>query len=56
MTAQAESGVLIGFVISRDYHWGLVFADETRDYNVGSAEPVVLMVDERDPIPAIARM
>jgi hypothetical protein len=56
MTAQAETGILIGFVISRDYDWGLVLADETRHYNVGSAEPVVLMVDERNPIPAIAKV
>ncbi len=28
MTAQAESGVLLGFVISKDYDWGLVLADE----------------------------
>ncbi len=56
MAAQAESGVLVGFIISRDYDWGLVLADETRDYNVGSAEPVLLMVDERDAIPAIAKV
>jgi hypothetical protein len=56
MTAQAESGILIGFVISRDYDWGLVLADETRDFKVGSSEPVALMVDERDPIPAIAKV
>jgi hypothetical protein len=49
MTAQAESGILIGFVISRDYDWGLVLADETRAFKVGSSEPVALMVDERDP-------
>jgi hypothetical protein len=56
MTAQAESGILIGFVISRDYDWGLVLADETRAFKVGSSEPVALMVDERDPIPAIAKV
>jgi hypothetical protein len=56
MTAQAESGILIGFVISRDYAWGLVLADETRAFKVGSSEPVALMVDERDPIPAIAKV
>jgi hypothetical protein len=56
MTAQAESGVLIGFVISKDYDWGLVLADETREFKVGSSEPVVLLVDEREPIPAIAKV
>jgi hypothetical protein len=38
------------------YDWGLVLADEMRAFKVGSSEPVVLMVDERDPIPAIAKV
>ena len=29
MTAQSESGVLLGFVISKDFDWGLVLADES---------------------------
>lgn len=56
MTAQAESGVLIGFIISKDYDWGLVIADATRSFDVGTAEPVALVIDERDPIPAIAKV
>jgi hypothetical protein len=56
MTAQAESGVLIGFIISKDYHWELLLADETRDYKVDTSEPVVLQVDERDPILATAKV
>lgn len=56
MTAQAESGVLIGFVISKNYDWGLVLADETRKFKVGTTEAVVLLVDKRDPIPAIAKV
>ncbi|HSD91761.1 MAG TPA: hypothetical protein VLB11_01885 [Methyloceanibacter sp.] len=56
MTAQAESGVLIGFIISKTHDWGLVLADETRAYKVGSSEPVALIVDQRDPIPAIAKV
>ena len=56
MTAQAESGVLIGFVISRNYDWGLVLADETRKFKVGTTEAVVLLIDQRDPIPAIAKV
>ena len=56
MTAQADSGVLIGFVISKDYDWGLVLADERRDFKVGTSEPVVLQIDERDPIPAVAKV
>jgi hypothetical protein len=56
MTAQAESGVLLGFVISKDYAWGLVLADETRTFEVGTTEAVVLLIDERDPIPAMAKV
>lgn len=56
MTAQVESGVLIGFIISRDYNWGLVIVDETRSFKVGTAEPVALVIDQRDPIPALAKV
>ena len=56
MTAQAESGILIGFVISKNYDWGLVLADETREFKVGTTEAVVLLIDQRDPIPAIAKV
>ena len=56
MTAQAESGILLGFVISKDYDWGLVLADDTRSFEVGTSEPVVLLIDHRDPIPAIAKV
>jgi hypothetical protein len=56
MTAQAESGVLLGFVISKNYEWGLVLADETRTFEVGTTEAVVLLIDQRDPIPAMAKV
>lgn len=56
MTAQAESGVLVGFIISKSHDWGLVLADETRKFKVGTAEAVALVVDQRDPIPAIAKV
>ena len=56
MTAQAESGVLIGFVISKHFDWGLVLADETRSFKLGTTEAVVLLIDQRDPIPAIAKV
>ena len=56
MMAQAETGVLIGFIISKDYNWGLVLADERRKFKVGTSEPVVLQIDERDPIPAVAKV
>jgi hypothetical protein len=56
MTAQAENGVLIGFVISKYFEWGLVIADESHDYQLGATEAVVLIIDQRDPIPAIAKV
>jgi hypothetical protein len=56
MTAQAESGILIGFVISKHFDWGLVLADETRTFKLGETEAVVLLIDQRDPIPAIAKV
>jgi hypothetical protein len=56
MTAQAESGTLLGFVISKNYDWGLVLADEASSFELGTTEDVVLLVDQRDPIPAIAKV
>jgi len=56
MTAQSESGVLLGFVISKDFDWGLVLADEAREFEVGSTHAVLLLVDSRDPIPALAKV
>jgi hypothetical protein len=56
MTAQADSGILIGFVISNTFEWGLVLADDTRSFEVGTSEPVVLLIDHRDPLPAVAKV
>jgi hypothetical protein len=56
MTTQSESGVLLGFVISKDYNWGLVLADETRSLEVGTRKAVLLLVDKRDPIAAVAKV
>ncbi len=56
MTAQASSGVLIGFIISKSFDWGLILADENRKFEVGTTEPVALHVDQRDPIRTIAKV
>ncbi|MGK2921446.1 MAG: hypothetical protein ACSLE4_01435 [Methyloceanibacter sp.] len=56
MTAEAQSGVLLGFVISKDFDWGLVIADETRSFDVGTRKAVLLLVDGREPIAAIAKV
>jgi hypothetical protein len=56
MTAQADKGVLIGFVISKDFNWGIVIADETRTLQVGTTRPVLLLIDRRDTIAAVAKV
>jgi hypothetical protein len=56
MTAEAENGILIGFVISKDFDWGLVLADEDAEFEVGSTHAVLLLIDSRDPIPALAKV
>jgi len=56
MTAEAQSDVLLGFVISKDFDWGLVIADETRTFEVGARKAVLLLVDRRHPIAAMAKV
>jgi hypothetical protein len=56
MTAQASSGLLIGFVISKRFDWGLVVADERRKFPLGSSEDVMLHIDKREPIQSIAKV
>lgn len=56
MTAQAEPDVLLGFVISKDFDWGLVLADESRVFDLGARKAVLLLVDGRDPIAAVAKV
>jgi len=56
MTAQAEKAILLGFVMSKDLDWGLVIADETRKFEVGARKAVLLIVDDREPMPAIAKV
>lgn len=56
MTAEAEAGILLGFVISKDFDWGLVIADETRRFEVGTRKAVLLLVDGHEPIAAMAKV
>jgi hypothetical protein len=56
MTAQAERDILLGFVMSKDLDWGLVIADETRNFKVGTRKAVLLIVDDGEPMPAIAKV
>jgi hypothetical protein len=56
MTAQSKTGVLLAFVISKDFDWGLVLADERRSFEVGTTEAVVLLIDARKPIRTVAKV
>ena len=56
MTAAAPSGVLLGIVISKDFDWGLVVADETQSFTVGTSRPALLLVDGHEPIAALAKV
>lgn len=56
MTAEAQSGVLLGFVISKDFDWGVVIADETKTLEVGSRKAVLLIIDGENPIAAVAKV
>lgn len=55
MTAQSDSGILLAFIISRDFDWGLVLYDEHWKLNVGDGADVVLTVDENAPILSTAK-
>jgi len=55
MTAQSDSGILLAFIISRDFDWGLVLYDERWKLNVGDGADVVLTVDENAPILSTAK-
>jgi hypothetical protein len=56
MTAQSGDNVQLGFVITKDFNWGLVVADERRNLQVGSTVAVLLLIDERDPIATVAKV
>ena len=56
MTAESKRGVLLGFVISKDFDWGIVIADETKALEVGSRKAVLLIVDGLNPIAAVAKV
>ncbi len=56
MTAESQRGVLLGFVISKDFDWGVVIADETRTLEVGSRKAVLLIIDGENPIAAVAKV
>lgn len=56
MTAESDRGILLGFVISNDYDWGIVLADEARMLDIGTKKAVLLIVDDANPIAAVAKV
>ena len=49
---QLSNSITLGFIISRDFGWGLVLVNDKWDLHVGSDEPVTLAIDNsREPIP-----
>jgi hypothetical protein len=55
MLAEYNSGITLAFIITRDFDWGLVLANDKWNLEVGSTQSVTLAVDSRDPIPATAK-
>ena len=56
MTAQSQAGILIAFVISRDFQWGLALADERWKLPVGAVQDIRLKIDGLVPMKAFAKM
>jgi hypothetical protein len=55
MLAEYNSGITLAFIITRDFDWGLVLANDKWNLDVGSTQSVTLAVDSREPIPATAK-
>ena len=56
MTAQSEEGLLLAFVISKDFDWGLALADERWNLDVGVTKEVTLVIDANAPIESVAKV
>jgi len=56
MTADFANGITLAFIISRDFGWGLVLANDKWNLQVGSEEAVTLAVDKLSPIHGIAKV
>lgn len=56
MTADYANGITLAFIISRDYGWGLVLANEKWNLQVGDEEAVKLAIDSRAPIFGTAKV
>src|SRR5215468_7919865 len=56
MTADYANGITLAFIISRDFGWGLVLANDKWNLQVGSEEAVTLAVDMLSPIQSVAKV
>ena len=56
MTADYANGITLAFIISRDFGWGLVLANEKWNLQVGVEEPVTLSIDKLAPIAGTAKV
>ena len=55
MLAEYNSGITLAFIITRDFDWGLVLANDKWNLEVGTTQQITLAVDSRQPIPATAK-
>ena len=56
MTADYANGITLAFIISRDFGWGLVLANDKWNLQVGSEEAVTLAIDTLAPIHGTAKV
>src|SRR5262245_27171281 len=56
MTADFANGITLAFIISRDFGWGLVLANNKWNLQVGGEEAVTLAVDKLSPIHGVAKV
>src|SRR6476619_7260911 len=56
MTADYANGITLAFIISRDFGWGLVLANDKWNLQVGNEEAVSLAIDRLSPIHGIAKV
>ena len=56
MTAQSEEGLLLAFVVSNAFDWGLALADERWQLDVGVTKDVTLAVDAIPPFQSVAKV
>ena len=56
MTTQSEEGLLLAFVVSNAFDWGLALADERWQLDVGVTKDVTLAVDAIPPFQSVAKV